>query len=167
MKITNDCYVSIDYRLTDDQGTEIDKSEPDQPLAFIYGRGLMIPGLEKELEGMAQGQETKVTVEPEDAYGPVREELFRDLPKDNFPEDLDLVPGMHLRAMGPHGPMTLTVRSVQDNDVTVDLNHPLAGKRLHFDVKVVESRAATDDEILAMTATCTPEACAGCGGSCH
>ncbi|MFW5741501.1 MAG: FKBP-type peptidyl-prolyl cis-trans isomerase [Myxococcota bacterium] len=167
MKIQNDSYVAIDYRLTNDQGEELDKSEPNEPLAFIFGRGLMIPGLEKQLEGMDEGESASVTVEAEDAYGPVREELFRDLPKEDFPDDLELKPGMHLRAMGPHGPMTLTVKAVQDDDVTIDLNHPLAGQRLHFDVKVIESREATDDEILAMTAACSPDACAGCGGTCH
>lgn len=167
MKIQNDCYVAIDYRLTNDAGEELDKSEPDQPLAFIFGRGLMIPGLEAKIEGMDQGDKAEIVVEAEDGYGPVREELFRDMPRENFPEDLELEPGMHLRAMGPHGPMTLSVKSVQDDNVTIDLNHPLAGQRLHFDVKVVESREASDDEILAMSSSCSPEACSGCGGSCH
>lgn len=167
MKIQNDCYVSIDYRLTSDDGDEIDKSEPGEPLAFIFGRGQMIPGLEQKLEGMDEGDHAAIVVDPDDGYGPVREELFREMPRENFPDDLELEPGMHLRAHGPHGPMTLTVKSIQDDTVTIDLNHPLAGKRLHFDVKVIESREATDDEILAMTASCSPDACAGCGGTCH
>lgn len=167
MKIQNDCYVAINYRLTSDAGEVLDESEPDQPLAFIFGRGQMIPGLEKKMEGMGEGEEAKITVEAEEGYGLVREELFREMPKDSFPEDLELSPGMHLRASGPHGPLTLTVKSVQEDTVTIDLNHPLAGQRLHFDVKVVESREATDDEILAMSASCSPDACAGCGGSCH
>jgi FKBP-type peptidyl-prolyl cis-trans isomerase SlyD len=167
MKIQNDCYVSIDYRLTSDAGEVLDESEPDQPLSFIFGRGQMIPGLEQKIEGMSDGERAEIVVEPEDGYGPVREELFRDLPRDSFPDDLELQPGMHLRASGPHGPLTLKVRSVQEDTVTVDLNHPLAGQRLHFDVKVVESREATDDEILATSAGCSPSACAGCGGSCH
>jgi FKBP-type peptidyl-prolyl cis-trans isomerase SlyD len=167
MKIQNDCYVEIDYRLTSDTGEVLDESEPDHPLAFIFGRGQMIPGLEMKMEGMGEGEEAKITVEAEDGYGLVREELFREMPKDSFPEDLELTPGMHLRASGPHGPLTLTVKSVQEDTVTIDLNHPLAGQRLHFDVKVVESREATDEEILAMSASCSPDACAGCGGSCH
>lgn len=167
MNIQDDCFVSIAYRLTSDSGEVLDESAADQPLSFIFGRGQMIPGLEQKLEGMSAGQNAQITVEPEDGYGPIREELFRELPRDSFPDDLQLEPGMHLSASGPHGPLSLKVKSIQEDTVTVDLNHPLAGQRLHFDVTIVESREATDEEIFASTMSCSPSACAGCGGSCH
>ena len=167
MKIRSDCYVSIDYRLTSDAGELIDESEDGKPISFIFGRGQMVPGLEEKLDGMDVGQQADIVVEPDKGYGPVKEELFRTLPRDAFPEDIDLVPGLHLRASGPHGPLTLSVRSVDDESVTVDLNHPLAGQRLHFHIRIVESREATDDEMVSMLAGCERSDCEGCCGACH
>ncbi|MCL2823075.1 MAG: peptidylprolyl isomerase [Polyangiaceae bacterium] len=167
MNIQDDCYVSISYRLASDAGELIDETEDGQPLAFIFGRGQMIAGLERRLAGMTVGERAEVVVEPEDGYGPVIEELFYDLPRDSFPDDIELEPGLRLRANGPNGPLSLKVRSIQGDAVTVDLNHPLAGQRLHFDVTVVECREATTDEILAMISTCSPSDCASCCGGCH
>jgi FKBP-type peptidyl-prolyl cis-trans isomerase SlyD len=167
MSIQNDTYVAIDYKLSLDSGEEVDQSEPGEPLSFIFGRGQMIPGLERQIEGMSQGQKASIVVEAEEGYGEINPEMLRDLPRDNFPPDMEIEAGMRLQAMGPHGPILLSVKSVQDDSVTVDLNHPLAGQRLHFDVTVVESRDATEDEILALEASCHPSECAGCGGTCH
>ena len=167
MKVQNDCLVSIDYRLTSDTGDVLDESVERCPLSFVFGRGQMVPGLEQQIEGMEIGERAEFVVEPEEGYGPVREDLFRDIERESFPEDIDLQPGQYLRARSPHGPMMLKIQSVQNDSVTVDLNHPFAGLRLHFNVQIVESRAATDEEIMATFSHCCLSDCSGCCGGCH
>ena len=163
MKIADKLYVAIDYTLTLESGQEIDKSPAGQPLGFITGTGQIIPGLEKALMGMGQGDKSKVVVEPEDAYGPVRDNLFQDIPKTQFPGDVDIKPGMAFEAQGPQGPFMITVSKVNDNDtVTVDLNHPMAGKQLHFDVEVIEVREPTSEEMAQIAAMSSGCGC-GCG----
>lgn len=162
MNIDDKVYVAIDYKLSLASGEEVDSSREGQPFGFITGAGQIIPGLEKELMGKSTGFEGKVVVDPEEGYGPVNENLFQEIPRSQFPDDCELEPGMSFHAQGPHGPIMLSVKEVNDNDtVTVDLNHPLAGKELHFDVKVVEVREATAQEVAAVE-----QQAAGCGCGC-
>jgi FKBP-type peptidyl-prolyl cis-trans isomerase SlyD len=174
MNIADKMYVAIDYTLTLDSGQEIDKSPEGQPLGFIAGTGQIIPGLEKALIGKAAGEKTKIVVEPEDAYGPVKDDLFQNIPKNQFPNDVEVKPGMAFEAQGPRGPFMITVASVNDNDtVTVDLNHPMAGKQLHFDVNVVEVREPTAEELAQAAASlssgcgCGSDDTDGCGPGCN
>ena len=161
MDIADKMYVAIDYTLTLDSGQEIDKSPTGQPLGFITGLGQIIPGLEKALMGKTAGHKANVVVEPEDAYGPVKDNLFQDIPKSQFPTDVDIKPGM---AQGPRGPFMITVAKVNENDtVTVDLNHPMAGKQLHFDVNVVDVREPTAEELAQATASFSSGCGCGCG----
>ena len=162
MNIADKLYVAIDYTLTLDSGQEIDKSPEGQPLGFITGLGQIIPGLEKALMGKTAGDKAKIVVEPEEAYGPVKNDLFQDIPRSQFPSDVEVKPGMAFEAQGPRGPFMITVAKVNDNDtVTVDLNHPMAGKQLYFDVNVVEVREPTADE-LSQAAASLSSGC-GCG----
>jgi len=162
MNIADRMYVAIDYTLTLESGQEIDKSPADQPLGFITGTGQIIPGLEKALMGKVAGDKAKLVVEPEEAYGPIRDDLFQNIPKSQFPNDIEIKPGMAFEAQGPRGPFMITVFTVNDNDtVTVDLNHPMAGKQLHFDVNVVVVREPTAEE-LAQAAASFSSGC-GCG----
>jgi len=162
MNIADRMYVAIDYTLTLESGQEIDKSPAGQPLGFITGTGQIITGLEKALMGKVAGDKAKLVIEPEDAYGPVKDDLFQDIPKSQFPDDIEIKPGMAFEAQGPRGPFMITVFTVNDNDtVTVDLNHPMAGKQLHFDVNVVEVREPTAEE-LAQAAARFSSGC-GCG----
>ena len=162
MNIADKMYVTIDYTLTLESGQEIDKSPEGQPLGFITGTGQIIPGLEKALLGRIAGDSAKVVVEPEDAYGPVKDDLFQEVPNSQFPSDVDVKAGMAFEAQGPQGPFMITVAKINDNDtVTVDLNHPMAGKQLHFDVNVVEVREPTAEE-LAQAAASFSSGC-GCG----
>ena len=162
MNIADNMYVAINYILTLESGQEIDRSPEGEPLGFITGTGQIIPGLEKALMGRVAGDNAKLVITPEDAYGPVKDDLFQDIPKSQFPDDVEVMPGMAFEAQGPSGPFMITVSRVNDNDtVTVDLNHPMAGKQLHFDVKVVEVRKPTADE-LAQTASSFSSGC-GCG----
>ncbi len=161
MNIADKMYVAIEYTLTLESGQEIDKSPADQPLGFITWTGQIIPGLEKSLMGRAAGDNAKVVIEPEDAYGPVKDNLFQEIPKSQFPGDIEVKPGMAFEAQGPNGPFMITVSTVNDDTVAVDLNHPMAGKQLHFDVNVVEVREPTADE-LAKAAASFSSGC-GCG----
>ncbi len=158
MKIADRMYVAIDYSLSLDSGQEVDRSQEGQPLGFITGASQIIPGLEKALTGMVLGDAADITVEPADGYGTVRDDLLQEVPRNQFPEDAEIKEGMSFEAQGPHGPFMIIVSSVNVNDtVTVDLNHPMAGQRLHFAVKVVEVREASEEEIAQLTSGC------GCG----
>ncbi len=150
MDIAEKAYVAFDYKLTLDSGEEVDSSADGQPLSFITGAGQIIPGLEKAMMGMTTGDNVKISVEPEDAYGLVNPELFQEIPKNQFPSDVELQPGMTFQAQGPQGPIIINIKEVKDEDtVVIDLNHPLAGKKLHFDVDIVEVREPTSEELSA------------------
>ena len=168
MKIREKAYAAIDYTLSLDSGEVVDRSEPDEPLGFIVGTGQIIPGLEDALDGMEAGEKTRVVVEADRAYGETDPGLFRDIPRENFPADVSIEPGMAFEARGPHGPVSFRVRSVTDETVVADFNHPLAGKRLHFEVTVAEVREPRAEELAALAKqhACTPHDCGGCGGSC-
>ena len=168
MKVDDRLYVSIEYKLTLDSGETADGSSPGEPLGFIVGANQVITGLEKGLRGLEAGQTALITVEPEEGYGKPNPNLYRDIPRENFPESLDIRPGMGFEARGPHGPVTFRVRTVDGEVVGADFNHPMAGERLHFDVKVLEVREPRAEELaaLAQAEACQPSDCAGCGGSC-
>lgn len=170
MKIDDKVYVAIEYKLTLASGEEVDSSPEGEPLGFVTGSGQIIPGLEKALMGKSKGDRSQVVVEPEDGYGPVDESMFQDIPRSQFPDDCEVEPGMTFHAQGPHGPFMVSVARINDDDtVTVDMNHPLAGQQLHFDVTVVEVREPSAGELAALTAESSGCGC-GCGtadtGSC-
>ena len=168
MKIQDHTYVTIEYTLSLDSDEVVDSSDSDKPFGFVFGFGQVIPGLEKGLEGMEQGQSTQITVEAEDGYGQPNSDLVRDIPREQFPGDVDIEPNMIFEASGPHGPVRFRVESVSDEVVVADLNPPLAGQRLHFDLKVAEVREASAEELAAVEAqsSCAPESCACCATTC-
>jgi len=140
--------VSIDYTLTNDAGEVIDSSAGGAPLAYLHGAGNIIPGLEKALEGKGVGEELDVTIEPEEAYGEYLAELVSTLNRSMFEGVDELEVGMQFHASAPDGQMQIvTIRDLDGDDVTVDGNHPLAGQRLNFKVKVVSIRDASQEEI--------------------
>jgi FKBP-type peptidyl-prolyl cis-trans isomerase SlyD len=149
MQIAKDKVVMINYTLTDPDGQVLDSSEGRDPLAYLHGRGNIIPGLEAALDGKAVGEQVQVTVEPAQAYGELDESLVQQVPLSKF-EGVDKVePGMQFTAQTQMGPRVISVTEVdQANDlVTVDANHPLAGVTLNFDVNIVEVREATAEEL--------------------
>ncbi|NDY42985.1 peptidylprolyl isomerase [Dissulfurirhabdus thermomarina] len=169
MKIADRTYVAIDYTLALDSGEVIDRSEPGSPLGFITGVGQIIPGLERQLMGMEAGQNAQITVEAAEAYGERNEALYREIPRQQFPSDIEVQAGMNFETMGPSGPIRFTVRSVTDEMVVADFNHPLAGERLHFDITVSEVREPSEAEMAALAGLggCASGACdSGCGGGC-
>lgn len=147
MKIQSNAVVGFDYTLTGDDGQVIDTSTGREPLMYLHGHGNIVPGLEKALEGKAAGDQFDASVVPEEGYGAYREELVQDVPKEAFEGVDQLAPGMSFRAESNAGPMTVVVKEVNDDTVTVDGNHMLAGQTLNFAVDVKSVREATEAEI--------------------
>lgn len=134
--------VSIEYTLTDDAGTVLDTNVGKEPLTFIEGAGQIVRGLEKELMGLKTGDQKKVQVKPEDGYGMPDPKAFQEIPRDKIPPEGQKV-GAMLMSKAPDGSaMPIRVHEVKDKTVVVDLNHPLAGKTLNFDVKIKDIKSA-------------------------
>ena len=146
MQISKDKVVTMEYTLTDPEGTTIDTSRGREPLAYIQGAGGIIPGLEAALEGRSSGEQLQVTIAPEDAYGDRDEQLLQVVPRDRF-DVQDVEVGMQFHAQSEQGTHVVTVISVTDEEVTVDANHPLAGVTLNFDVEVMDVREASEEEL--------------------
>ena len=131
--------VRIHYTGTLDDGTQFDSSAGRDPLEFELGSGQVIPGFDKGVEGMAVGDKKSVTIDPDDAYGQHHEQLIQVVPKDQLPDDMTPEVGMQLQTQNETGQiMRLSVTAVDDESITVDGNHPLAGKTLNFDIELVE-----------------------------
>ncbi len=147
MQIAKDAVVTIDYTLTDEEGTVLDSSEGHEPLAYIHGVGNIIPGLERALEGRSAGDSLKVSVQPEDGYGERNDALTQVVPRERFELDDEIAVGMQFHTPTSGGMQVVTVVAVEGDEVTVDANHPLAGVTLNFDVTVAEVRPATPEEL--------------------
>ena len=145
--IGDNCVVSIHYTLTGDDGAVIDSSRGGQPLVYLHGAKNIIPGLEKELVGKTTGAELKVSIAPEEGYGAYSPEAVHVVPRSAFDGVDDIQPGMQFQTDGPGGVQVIVVSEVNGDDITIDANHPLAGKTLHFDVRVEDVREATAEEI--------------------
>ncbi|HKX99041.1 MAG TPA: peptidylprolyl isomerase [Steroidobacteraceae bacterium] len=147
MHIEKNRVVTFNYTLRDDQGAVIDTSSGRAPLSYLHGKGNIIPGLERALVGKAAGDKLDVTVAPEQGYGARDERLVQIVARAKFGDVANLAPGMQVRASGPQGARLVTVVRVDRDFVTVDGNHPLAGRTLHFSVEVADVRKATHEEI--------------------
>jgi FKBP-type peptidyl-prolyl cis-trans isomerase SlyD len=134
--------VTIEYTLTDDAGAVIDTSAGKEPMTYVHGAGQIIPGLERALNGLKIGDHKKVQVPPEEGYGLPDEKAFQELPREKIPPDAQKV-GAMLMTKGADGRMIpIRVHKVSATTVVVDLNHPLAGKTLNFDVTVKDIKTA-------------------------
>lgn len=149
MKIEKNKVALIHYTLTDKDGVTIDSSEGRDPLAYIQGIGNLIPGLEQELEGKQAGDKFTAIVSPEHAYGKRDDALVQVVPKSGFNgADEELQEGMQVQVETDQQGMAIAVvTKISGDDVTLDLNHPLADMDLHFNVEVVEVRDADKDEL--------------------
>lgn len=131
--------VSIHYTGTLADGSTFDSSEGRDPLTFEMGAGQIIPGLEAALDGMSEGESKTVTIPADQAYGPRREEAMQQVPREAVPDHIPLDLGTQLQVQTPDGQaMPVTVAEVTDAHVTLDANHPLAGKDLTFAVEMVK-----------------------------
>jgi len=130
--------VKVEYTGTLRDGTIFDKSKEGEPLKFTVGSGQIIPGFEKAVEGMKLNEEKKVTIKPEDAYGKRDETAIREYLKKALPENFKPEKGMVIRLQDQTGrAIPGTIIDITENTITIDLNHPLAGKDLTFNIKVV------------------------------
>ena len=147
MEITKHSVAALEYTLTNDQGEVLDSTQGRGPLAYVHGTESIIPGLEAELEGKAAGDAFQVRIAPTEAYGERNEEMVQSVARDQLPTG-ELEVGMQLQAQSEGGDAFLvTVVEVGESEVKLDANHPLAGVALNFDVKVVEVRSASEEEI--------------------
>jgi FKBP-type peptidyl-prolyl cis-trans isomerase SlyD len=147
MQIATDAVVSIHYTLTDDAGETLDSSAGGEPLAYLHGKGNLIRGLENALTGKQAGDKVQVTVAPADGYGEYDKALIQNVPRRSFKGVGNLQVGMQFQVQSPQGARMVTVTRMAGDMVTVDGNHPLAGKNLNFDVEITEVRAASEEEI--------------------
>ncbi len=148
MTIAANKVVTFHYEVADrDSGQVIDSSADGEPLTYLHGAQNIIPGLEEALEGKAVGDALEVTIEAADAYGERSEDRVQRVPHEAFAEIDKVEAGMTVTAQTESGPINLVVTEVDDDAVTVDANHPLAGKALKFNVTVEAVRDASDEEV--------------------
>ncbi len=146
MKIEKDRVVRFHYSVSEQGAEPVESSREGEPLAILAGHGNIIPGLEKAMEGREAGEKFAVDVAAADAYGEKREGMVQRVPKKHFGNQR-LAPGMQVVLNTNFGPRPVTIAKVGMSVVDVDLNHPMAGKDLHFDIEVVDVREATPEEI--------------------
>jgi FKBP-type peptidyl-prolyl cis-trans isomerase SlyD len=149
MQVGPGTIVTMDYTLRLDSGDVVDSSEGRDPLVFHFGRGQVIPGLERELTGLQSGDQKEIQVGPEDGYGTREAEAIHEIPLDRFPQNITPEVGMRLTVKGPQGEeMPFTIIAVSESNATLDFNHPLAGERLNFSVTVRDVRSADGGRIV-------------------
>jgi FKBP-type peptidyl-prolyl cis-trans isomerase SlyD len=146
MKIEKDRVVRFHYTVSEVGQPALESSSEREPLAILVGHGNIIPGLEKALDGRAAGDSFGVDVPAAEAYGEKRAGLVQRVPKKHFGEQR-LAPGMQVVLNTNFGPRAVTIEKVGMSVVDVDLNHPMAGKDLHFDIEIVDVREASPEEI--------------------
>ena len=143
-KIAENTVARVHYTGTfPDSGDEFDSSRDGDPLTFLVGHKGMIPGFEREIMGASTGDTRSFTLEPDDAYGHPSDERIQEVPRGVFPEEMPLELGMML--MSDAGPLRIV--AITETTVRCDFNNPMAGKTLHFEVEVMDVRAATPDEL--------------------
>lgn len=147
MVIADQKVVSIHYTLKTGDGQVVQESEPGKPFSYVHGTGNIIPGLEDALAGKEPGDKLDVSLEPEQAYGERNDALIQELPREVFQGVDEIQEGMRFQAQSEQGVRIITVTQVQDDHITVDANHPLAGEALKFEVEVENVRDATAAEI--------------------
>ena len=131
--------IKVEYTGTFDDGTVFDTSKGKGPLEFEVGSGQIIPGFDKAVVGMKKGGEKKIKIDPKDAYGDYNSQLVKEIPRRVLPPEQEPKPGMMLALGTPDGQrIPARITGVTDEHVTIDLNHPLAGKKLNFNVKIVD-----------------------------
>lgn len=147
LKVNKDLVVSMDYELKV-ENTVVDFSEEGDPLIFLQGRGNIIPGLEVAIQGMGVGESKNVMVKAAEAYGEYDPENFIEVPKAEFPEEIPLEIGTEIGVNDENGEeLSAYIEEVDVDKITLNFNHPLAGKDLEFKVKIVEIREATPEEL--------------------
>jgi peptidylprolyl isomerase len=160
-KVENGHFVKVDYTGTLENGDVFDSSRDAHPLEVEVGAGRVIKGFEDSLLGMAEKEKKTFTLSPEEAYGNRNESLEQSIMRSELPQGFDPQAGQVLALRNPQGgQFPAKVKHADEEKITVDLNHPLAGKALIFEVEVVEINDAPSPS------SCTPSACSSCGTTC-
>ena len=147
MQLTKHKVATINYTLRDKDENVLDQSL-DGSFSYLHGANNIIPGLEQALDGRQAGEKVSVVIEPEDAYGEHSLDKIQRVPKDMFPEGMELKEGMQFQAASANGaPVVVAITAIEADEVIVDGNHPMAGKQLHFQVELVDVRDASEEEI--------------------
>lgn len=145
--VQKDVVVAMEYSLQVD-GEEIDSSKGQDPLQFLVGHGNIISGLEREMIGMKVGESKDVVIQPADGYGEYDDEAYMDVPRAEFPQDMPVEEGLELSVRDDQGQSRYArIDGIEGDTVTLNFNHPLAGDELHFNVKIVELREPTSEEL--------------------
>ena len=147
MQIGERTVATFHYTLTDAAGKVIDSSDGRAPLSYLHGAGNIVPGLEKEMSGKQQGDVFNVIVAPEEGYGMPNPMMIQVVPREAFQGVDTLEVGMEFQAQTPQGPMSVAIAKIEGDEVTVDVNHPLAGQTLHFAIEVTDVRDASLEEL--------------------
>jgi peptidylprolyl isomerase len=165
-KVENGAYISVEYTGTLGNGEVFDSSQGRQPLEIHMGAGQMIKGFEAQLMGMALNEKKAFTLKPEDAYGPRNAELKQSVPRSEVPPDLDVQVGMIVGLVSQEGNrIPALIVEMDDEHLILDLNHPLAGETLTFDIEVVGISSTPTQESASCSSGCD---CSGdCSGDCN
>ena len=140
--------VTVNYKLSDDQGNLIQTTKENEPFVYLSGNNQILPKLEEAIDAMLIGGKKNIELDSSDAYGDYDEKAIQQVKKNAFPEGANLEPGMEYMAQSPEGhPVPFVIKDVKDDDITIDFNHPLAGRNLSFDVELVDVRDATVEEL--------------------
>ncbi|BCE02532.1 FKBP-type peptidyl-prolyl cis-trans isomerase [Marinicellulosiphila megalodicopiae] len=147
MKIANNSAVAFHYTLKNDEGEVVDTSEGQAPLAYLHGAANIVPGLENALEGLEAGAAFEVSIDAKDGYGDINPELIHSVTREQLQGVEDLEVGMMFTAQNGDQVAHFTVTEIEGDDITVDGNHPMAGRNLHFSGTVETVREATEEEL--------------------
>lgn len=147
MSIQKGQVVSFHYTLRDPEGVVVDSSEGANPLTYLHGQGHIIAGLESKIEGRNAGDKFDAVIDPKDAYGEPNPHLIQIVPKSGFEGDDELQVGIQVEVETEKGPRIALVSKIEGNEVTLDMNHPLAGLQLFFQIEITDVRPATSDEL--------------------
>ncbi|MDY0083106.1 MAG: peptidylprolyl isomerase [Ignavibacteriaceae bacterium] len=148
MPIEANKVVTLNFKLTDDNGNVLDSTDQGGPFLFISGKGMVLSKLEEAVSIMMIGTKKQLKLDAVDAYGNYNEQIVQVVGKENFPDDFVLEVGMEYVASNPDGvQMPFTITEVNGEEITIDFNHPLAGINLNFDLELLDVRDATAEEL--------------------
>ena len=147
MKVSENTVVKLEYSLHLGDGVIIDRSDEGAPLAYLHGAGQIVPGLEQKLEGLEAGQTLQVQIEPKDGYGERDLRKIQDMPRQMFGGQQMKAGDEFVAVDEDQNQIPVRIEAVNGDKITVDFNHPLAGKTLHFSVKIADVRKATEEEL--------------------
>ena len=148
MPIKDNQVVTLNFTLKDEEGSIIEETTKEEPFSYLSGNSQILPKLEENINGMLIGSKKSVVLEPSEAYGEYKEDAIQSVNRSEFPEGTKLEKGMGFVANTPDGrQMPFTVTKVEGDDITLDFNHPLAGKKLTFEVELLNIREASPEEL--------------------